>query len=196
MGSRLASILCVMILTPSGALFSVFGKPAISRQDSSALPSPAAVVKPQVYVSLEPVARGKEFQVAVVVEIARGFHMNSHKPSEAYLIPTTLTAQLPAGFQLLDTIYPAGQLEKFSFSPNKPLDVYTGKVTLRLRLAAGADAALGASTIPMTLRYQACNDTTCLQPVKVPVNVKFEVAAAGAKSRAVHPEIFSATAGK
>jgi len=196
MGTRLASILCVVVLTGGGASFHTSGKPAISPQDSSALPNPAAVVKPVAYVSLAPVPRGKEFQVAVVVEIARGFHMNSHKPTDAYLIPTTLTPQIPAGFQLLDTIYPVGQLEKFSFSPNKPLDVYTGKVTLRLRLAAAADAPLGAATIPITLRYQACNDTTCLQPVKVPVEAKFAVAAAGAKSRAAHPEIFSASAEK
>lgn len=196
MGSHLASILWVMFLIVGGASFGALGSAANARQDSSALPNPAAVVKPQTYVSAEPVARGKEFQVAIVVEIARGFHMNSHKPTDAYLIATTLTPQLPAGFQLLDTFYPAGQLEKFSFSPSKPLDVYTGKVTLRLRLAAAADAPLGATTIPITLRYQACNDTICLQPVKIPVDAKFEVAAAGAKSRAVHPEIFSATAGK
>jgi DsbC/DsbD-like thiol-disulfide interchange protein len=192
MGSALAFFLCVMFLTAGGSPPGVLGRPAISRQDSSALPSPAAVVKPRVYVSIEPVAQGREFRAAVVVEIARGFHMNSHKPSEAYLIPTTLTPELPAGFQLLDTIYPAGQLEKFSFSPNKPLDVYTGKVTLQLRLAAAADAKLGVTTIPVTLRYQACNDTTCLAPVKVPVEVRFEVVAKGTKTRVMHPEIFSA----
>jgi len=117
--------------------------------------------------------------------------MNSHKPTDAYLIPTTLTAQLPAGFRLVDTLYPAGRLEKFAFSPNKPLDVYTEKVNLRLRLAAQADAPLGYATIPMTLRYQACNDSACLPPVKVPVEAKFVVAAAGAKAKAVHPELFS-----
>ena len=65
--------------------------------------------------------RRKNFQVAVVAEIARGFHMNSHQPSDEYLIPTTLTPQLPGGFQLTDTSYPAGRLQKFSFSPDKPL---------------------------------------------------------------------------
>jgi uncharacterized protein YcnI len=158
-----------------------------------ALPSPAAVVKPQTYVSLEPVPRGKTFDVAVVVEIARGFHMNSHKPTDPYLIATTLTPELPAGFDLVDTIYPDGHQENFAFSPKKPLDVYTGKVTLRLKLSAHADAALGRVTIPITLRYQACNDTTCLQPVKIPVDAKFEVAAAGAKARAAHTDAFAAT---
>ena len=161
------------------------------------MPSASAVVKPHTYVSLEPVPRGSEFQVGVVAEIARGFHMNSHQPSDKYLIPTTLTPQLPAGFRLVDTIYPAGHQEKFSFSPNKPLDVYTEKVTLRLRLAVEKDAPLGAVAIPITLRYQACNDTTCLPPVKLPVDAKLSVAAAGAKAHALHPEIFApAPAGK
>jgi uncharacterized protein YcnI len=185
-------MLSALLLILGGSPFDVSGEAAKLTQDTPALPSPSAVVKPTAYVSLTPVPREKEFQIAVVVEIARGFHVNSHKPSDQYLIPTTLTAQLPAGFQLRDTIYPDGKLEKFSFSPNKPLDVYTGTVTLRLGLAAGADAVLGIATIPITLRYQACNDTTCLQPVKLPVEVKLEVASSGTKSRLTHPEVFSA----
>ena len=119
--------------------------------------------------------------------------MNSHKPSDAYLIPTTLTPQLPPGIQLDDTLYPEGRSEKFSFSPDKPLNVYTGSVTLRLRLSANANATLGATALPLTLRYQACNDAACLPPVKVPVAVSLQIAPAGAKAHAVHPEVFSAS---
>lgn len=155
-------------------------------------PQPAAsVVKPHAYVSLEPIPRGKDFQVAVVVDIARGYHMNSHKPIDPYLIPTTVTPQLPPGFQLVDTIYPPGRLEKFPFSPDKALDVYSGSVTLRLRLTARPDAALGSAKIPLILRYQACNESACLPPVKVPVEVKLDVADANTKSRTIHPEIFA-----
>ena len=103
----------------AGALAFVFAASGAHSQGSAGLPDPAAVVKPRVYVSTEPVPKGQEFQAAVVVDIARGFHMNSHKPTDEYLIPTSLTAQLPAGFQLADTLYPEGKLEKFSFSPNK-----------------------------------------------------------------------------
>jgi DsbC/DsbD-like thiol-disulfide interchange protein len=167
-----------------------------SAQETSA-PMPAAtVVKPHVFISVDRAPRGTEFQAAVVVDIARGYHMNSHKPTDAYLIPTTLTAELPAGIELRDTIYPAGKTEKFSFSPDRPLDVYTGSVTLRLKLAAQAGAALGETTIPVTLRYQACNDSACLPPVKVPVSVKFEVAGAGTKAKALHAEIFAGDSSK
>src|SRR5579863_71959 len=196
---RPGSVFSILILLASATwLAGSIGGISVSAapQDSSAMPSAASVVKTRAYVSLEPVPAGKEFQAAVVVEIARGFHMNSNKPSDQYLIPTTLTAQVPAGFKVLDTIYPAGRLEKFSFSPNKPLDVYTGSVVLRLRLSVQPDSQVGAATIPMTLRYQACNDSVCLPPVKVPVNVKFEIAAAGSAARAVHAEIFSAASPK
>jgi DsbC/DsbD-like thiol-disulfide interchange protein len=165
-------------------------------QDAAA-PMPAAtVVKPHVFISVDRVPRGTEFQAAIVVDIARGYHMNSNKPTDPYLIPTTLKADMPAGIELRDTIYPAGKMEKFAFSPDKPLNVYTGSVTLRLRLAAQASAALGAATIPVTLRYQACNDSACLPPVRVPISVKLEVAAAGTKAHAVHAEVFPAESPK
>ncbi|HXW57624.1 MAG TPA: protein-disulfide reductase DsbD domain-containing protein [Candidatus Cybelea sp.] len=149
-----------------------------------------SVVKPHAYVSLEPVPRGKEFDAAVVIDIARGYHMNSHKPTDPYLIPTSITPELPKGFRLVDTSYPPGQLERFPFSPDKPLDVYTGSVTLRLKFAALEEAALGAASIPMTLRYQACNDSACLPPVRVPVVVDLRVAERNAKAHTVHPDIF------
>jgi len=168
-----------------------------ARAQETAIPqSAASVVKTKVYASLDPVPRGKEFQVAVVVDIASGYHMNSHKPLDSYLIPTTLTPQLPAGFTVADTVYPPGKNLKFPFSPDKPLNVYTQSVTLRLRLTAGEGAALGSATIPITLRYQACNNSACLPPVKVPVTAEIKVAAASAKSKALHPEIFAASSAK
>lgn len=187
------ALICVMV---AGAAISRGGLAAAvaAAQESAVVPSAASIVKAHSFVSLEPVPRGKEFQAAVVAEIRSGYHVNSHKPTDEYLIATTLTPQLPAGFKLVDTIYPAGRQEKFSFSPDKPLDVYTGSVTFRLRLAAEAGAAIGAVTIPAILRYQACNDTTCLPPVKIPVELHVDVGAADATARAVHPEIFAAAA--
>jgi DsbC/DsbD-like thiol-disulfide interchange protein len=161
-------------------------------QEAAAPPKPSDIVNTKTYVSLDPVPRGKDFQAAVVVKISTGYHMNSHKPSDSYLIPTTLTPQLPSGFTLAEAVYPAGRDEKFPFSPDKPLNVYSGSVTLRLRLTADDKAALGATTIPVTLRFQACNTSACLPPVKVPVNLELQVVAAGGTSHATHPEIFTA----
>ncbi len=159
-------------------------------QESSAQQNAAAIVKLQPYVSLEPIPRGHAFQVAVIAEIRNGYHINANKPADDFLIPTTLTAQLPNGLRQVETIYPPQQALKFSFSQT-PLLVYTGRAPIFLRLEAGSNAPLGEMTIPLVLRYQPCNDTTCLPPVKIPISVTVQIAAAGASSRSVHPEIFS-----
>jgi DsbC/DsbD-like thiol-disulfide interchange protein len=162
-------------------------------QDAAPM-KPSEVVKTHTFVSLDRVPRGKTFQAAIVVDIAENYHMNSHTPAEAYLIPTTLTPQLPPGLKLVDTLYPPGHLKKFPFSPDTALNVYSGSVTLRLKLAAEDSASLGATTIPMVLRYQACNNSACLPPVKIPVTAELQIAAAGTASHPAHAEVFAAAA--
>jgi hypothetical protein len=148
------------------------------------------VVKAKSYVSLDRVPRGKEFEVAIVATIHEGYHMNSHHPLDSYLIPTTMTAKPPAGIKVVGTIYPQGHDKTFPFSPKKPLNVYTGSVTLRLKLMAESSAKLGNTTIPVTLRYQACNNSACLPPVRIPVDVPVHIAAAGAPSHPANKEVF------
>ncbi len=176
------------------AIFLVSAAGAARAQETAAVPpKPSDIVSTKTYVSLDPAPRGKEFQAAVVVKINTGYHMNSHKPSDSYLIPTTLTPQLPAGFTMAgEPVYPAGKNEKFPFSPDKPLNVYTGSVTFRMKLTADDKAALGKTSIPVTLRFQACNLSACLPPVKIPLTLEVSVAEAGKSGKAVNPEIFPA----
>ena len=67
---------------------------------------------------------------------------------------------------------------KFPFSPTQ-LKVYEGEVVFRLNMRAAADATLGPRDIPLQLEYQACNDRSCLPPVKVPVTAHLEIAPRG-----------------
>jgi hypothetical protein len=158
-------------------------------QGGGNLPRADTVVKPLAYVSLEPVPRGREFEVAVVAEILNGFHINANKVLEDYLIPTTVEAELPKGVRLVEAVYPKGALQKFEFSEQK-MAVYDGSVTIRLRLRAEADAPLGETTLPMRIRYQACNDKACLPPVRKNLSASFQIAATGTAARAVNAEIF------
>jgi Disulphide bond corrector protein DsbC len=154
------------------------------------IPSGREVVSPSAYVSLEPVARGSSFQLAVVVKIRPGFHINARKPSAEYLIPTDLHANLPVGFKSAGEIsYPKGELRTFAFTKT-PLTVYEDKVVLRVPLTALSDAPLGAQHIPLKLRYQACNNEVCLPPVTLDVDAPVTVAASAASSRPAHPELF------
>ncbi|HEV2421532.1 MAG TPA: protein-disulfide reductase DsbD domain-containing protein [Candidatus Acidoferrales bacterium] len=153
------------------------------------VPAASSVASPKTYVSIAPVPRGNTFEVAVVVGIQSGFHVNAHKPSEDYLIPTVLTAKLPAGFKDLGTMYPDGVAKKLSFA-DKPLLVYTDHFTVRAKFTAEPSAPLGKVKFPFTLQYQACNDSVCLPPVRIPVTTTIDVAAAGTKPQQMSPEIF------
>ena len=174
------------------ALLVVFSVTSVARtaaQDGSRPIKPSEALKAQVFVSLDPVPRGRQFEVAAVAEVAPGYHVQANKVLQDYLIPLTLTPDLPAGFRVVSTDYPKAHVVKFPFA-TQPMAVYEGKFVIRMKLEAESSAPTGPVKIPMTLRFQACNDQLCLPPTKSPLAAEFEVAAAGAATKAAHPEIF------
>jgi hypothetical protein len=157
---------------------------------SAQVPSGRDVVKPEVYASLDPAGRGSSFQIAVVMKIRPGFHVNAREKSDEYLIATDLKAELPAGFSSGDVSYPKGKLEKFTFS-QKPLNVYQDTVILRIPITALANAPLGEQHIPLKLRYQACSSELCLPPVTIPLNAVLNVAASASAAKPAHGDFFT-----
>jgi len=149
------------------------------------------VLAPTAYVSFDPVARGMAFQVAVVLKIRPGFHVNAREVSAEYLIPTEIRAEVPAGFKASDVIYPKGTLQTFSFSKDKPLNVYTDSVTVRLPLTALPNAPLGAQHLAMKLRYQACSMEICLPPVTKDVEATINVVAGQSAAKTANAAIFA-----
>jgi hypothetical protein len=162
---------------------------ALSPSGFSQVPSGREVVKPEIYASLEPAARGSSFQIAVVMKIRPGFHVNAREKSEDYLIATDLKAALPSGFSAGEVSYPKGKLEKFAFS-KIPLNVYQDTVILRLPVTALADAPLGERHIPLRLRYQACSSELCLPPVTLTLDAVLNVAASASAAKPAHAENF------
>lgn len=155
------------------------------------VPSPREVVTPALYVSADPAARGIPFQLAVVLNIRPGFHVNAREKSAEYLIATDLRAEAPAGFKIGEVAYPKGELHSFAFSQT-PLNVYQGEVTLRLWLTPLGSVPLGLRKIPLKLRYQACSTEICLPPVTLDLQAAVNVAASRAAMKPAHPEVFSA----
>lgn len=156
----------------------------------SQTPSAKDVVASTVFASYEPVARGMAFQVAVVLKIRSGFHVNAREVTFDYLIPTDLRADVPAGFKLENVIYPKGTLQTFVFSKDKKLNVYTDTVILRLPLTVLPDAPLGPHQLAMKLRYQACSTEICLPPVTKEVDATTTVVATPAAAKPANADLF------
>ena len=114
---------------------------------------------------------GKEVVVPLTLRIRPGYHINSNRPAEDYLIPTKLSWDAaPLALKSID--YPAGEHVTYSYSA-KPLSVYSGKVRVVSIFTAPKSPAADLKALTGSLRYQACNDKACFPPqtiaVKVPV---------------------------
>ena len=156
---------------------------------SAQVPAARDVVKPAAFASFEPVARGKQMEIAVVMKIRDGYHVNARETTFDYLIPTDLKAETPSGFRTGAVSYPKGTLHKFNFTKDKPLNVYTDTVVLRLPVTVETSAPLGEQHIALKLHYQACSTDVCLPPVTLPVDAVIHVSAQ--ESHPSHAELFA-----
>jgi thioredoxin:protein disulfide reductase len=152
------------------------------------IPSARDVVKPASLASFDPIGRGQQLDIAVVMKIKDGFHVNARETTFDYLIPTDLKAEPIEGFKLGAVKYPKGTLHKFSFAKDQALNVYTDTVVLFVPVAVDASAPLGEQHLALKLRYQACNNEVCLPPVTLPVDAVIRVSSR--ESRPSHPELF------
>ncbi len=132
-----------------------------------------------VEASVSPGAEAGQGTLTIRAKLAEGWHVNSHKPTEDYLIATEATLTPAAGVTYGEPIYPDGKLEKFSFSET-PLSVYAGefRIDVPVRWTGAATPALSGA-----LGYQACNDTQCLAPA----SVKFATGGGSAAAAATSP---------
>lgn len=125
----------------------------------------AATVAPPAPLLLE---AGKTVESSILVRIRPGYHINSNKPAEEYLIPTKLTWNTP-GLES-DVIYPESELFVSQFSDEAML-VFSGEIELKSRFKAPAKLPSGLTEISGTLRYQACTDKACLAPTSLDVSI-------------------------
>lgn len=142
---------------------------------SSALAQGSAkVVKVTPGESVYKVKRGGSVQITVIVDVDDGYHINSNRPAEKYLIPTALKFDRTAGLTTTPIIYPKAKLQRFEFS-QKPLSVFEGKAVLKLTARALASIATGNQTLKAKLTVQACNNQLCLRPQTIDVSIPLQV---------------------
>ena len=104
------------------------------------------------------------------VAMKPGYHTNSNKPSEEYLIPFKLTWETGGPLEVLEVVYPPAKLEKYDFS-EKPLSVLGGEFEIVTKFKRAANPALGPGFLTGKLRYQACNDKMCFPPKTVEIKL-------------------------
>jgi hypothetical protein len=101
------------------------------------------------------------------ITVEPGFHVNSDKPTDEYVIPLKLT-WADGALHPESVIYPKPESIKVG---TETLTVFTGDFAIETRFSVPPHAQTGASSLVGKLRYQACNNQMCLRPATVDVRV-------------------------
>ena len=120
------------------------------------------------------VKRGASLQAAVVIDIDSGYHINSNRPLDKFLVGTAFKIEPQTGLSAGQILYPKPKMQKFSFS-EKPMSVFEGRAVLKFAIRALPAASVGGHTIQGKLTIQACNNEQCLRPQTINVEVPVEV---------------------
>ena len=158
----------------------------------------AQVVRPKADVATvveqETVRAGSSARLALQVSLPDGFHVQSNKPRDPSLIPTELRIDAPAGVSVEEIVFPPSTDLK-QVGADQPLAVFERAFDIGVRLGVAGTMAPGDVTVPLHLRYQACNDTMCFAPATADSQWTFRVVPAGASvGAAQHGELFGGIA--
>ena len=128
-----------------------------------------------------PVTPGSTARAILNVKVAPGFHIQSDKPRDPSLIPLTVTLDAPPGVSLAGLTFPPAK--DFTLKgTDQPLAVFEGAFPIEARLAIAADHPGGETIVPVRVRYQACDETTCFRPTTITTAWTLNVASAGRKA--------------
>lgn len=149
------------------------------------------VVSAVGYVDQEPLVAGQSATLALKLEIAAGYHIQSAQPLEKAFIATRITAAPNAGFIFGTPRYPQHQvIAAPGLTKSGRLAVYERELTILLPLTIARDAAAGPRVLNICVRTQACDDKSCLPPTDISMPVAVTIAPTGSVGQSVHPEIF------
>ena len=100
-----------------------------------------------------------------------GFHVNSDKPKDEYLIPLKLS-WTSGPLQSQDITYPKPEETKVG---GQSVLVFTGNFHISTKFQAPGNAPKGSAAMVGKLRYQACNNQMCFRPTTVDIHVPVSV---------------------
>ena len=153
-------------LRGAASVAALLGAAGLSGQESGVL-----TVSPPMSTVLK---RGGAASVKISLNLRDGYHVNSHRPNDEFLIPLRLSFGEAGPVKAVEVTYPKPEQRDYGFS-EKPVSVFTGSFVVVTRLQASAEAPAGKGVLSGKLRYQACTDNLCLPPRTVEVRLPYEI---------------------
>ncbi|MDP6598215.1 MAG: cytochrome c biogenesis protein CcdA [Candidatus Poribacteria bacterium] len=150
--------------------------------------TPPEIVRATTVTSQNQYRPGDNFQIAVQLKIQEGWHTNANPAGEDFLIPTELILpDLPA-LNFDQIVYPAGEITELASVGSVPL--YHHQVTIGLEGWVQQTTDPGQIDLPLRLRYQACNDQSCLIPTELNINLSLKIVGTNTSIELINTVIF------
>jgi thiol:disulfide interchange protein len=140
--------------------------------------------------SVDRVRPKDQFEIAVLVDVGPGFHIQSNKPFNESLIATDLFLENVEGVSFSALKFPTPTLRQVG---QEKVAEFSGRVPIRFQGQADNTLPAGPLKLGGIVRYQACNDEgRCFAAQNVAWALEVPTAPEGEAIRALHPEVFAA----
>ncbi len=127
----------------------------------AALAQPAP--EPKATLAPNPLLPGQDARISIQIEIPDGYHAQSSKPLEEFLIPFEVAVKASPGITVGEIQYPPGKTEAYPVLGE--MSVYGGKIEVVVPLKIAADANPQQLSLSADVTYQICDDKgTCFAP--------------------------------
>lgn len=112
-------------------------------------------------------------KIALEISVKDGYHINSYEVNDPTLIETSVTSSSDK-FKILNIFFPEYEKLKFEFTETE-INVYEGNISVGISFLPSSDIENGAYELPVTLKYQACDDRVCYAPKSLTQNISVKI---------------------
>ncbi len=139
------------------------------------------LIKPEDVVSVPVPAQvavtvGGDTEARITVSVTPGYHIQANPASTEFFVPTKLQLRAKGGVRPKAPVYPPGLPYRLEGMPDEFM-TYEDTFEISVPLQASESARPGEHVLKGTLRYQACDDRSCLFPVSLRFSLPVQVVA-------------------
>jgi Disulphide bond corrector protein DsbC len=125
-------------------------------------------------VSATPVKAGAKTTIALSGEVQQGWHVYAESQPARGPIPLRIALDENQVARIRGKIVGTSPTKRHDKSFGLETQLYLGDFTLRIPVEVER-SSIGKQIIPLNVRFQACNDRTCLPPRTIHLSVPVEV---------------------
>jgi hypothetical protein len=117
---------------------------------------------------------GEISRIDISVSVKDGYHIQSNKINNEFIIPTTVKLNPDNGFKIKKIVFPSSKKFKLEGFDND-LEVYDGNFDIGVTLRTANSIERGIHHLRGELNYQACDSVRCFSPKGVPFLIEVAV---------------------